>query len=61
MPLYEIVLRFASHEEIRLTDHDPGLQGEVRVDGRPWVVVAEEDGAPRDDVLKRYVAQPTAG
>jgi hypothetical protein len=58
MPLYEIVLRFPSHEEIRLTDHDPGLQGEVRVDGRSWLVVAEEEGGMQESVAKRYVAQP---
>ena len=58
MPLYEIVLRFPTHEELRLTDHDPGLEGEVRVDGRPWVVVTEEDGVVHDDAVKRYVARP---
>ena len=58
MPLYEIVLRFPNHDELRLTDHDPGLEGEVRVDGRPWVVVAEEDRVAYADALKRYVVAP---
>ena len=58
MPLYEIVLRFPSHDELRLTDRDPGVGGEVRVDGRPWIVVGEEEGIVHDDALKRYVVQP---
>ena len=59
MPLYEIVLRFPSHEELRLTDHDPGAGGRGPRRRPPWVVVAEEDGGRHDDVLKRYVARPT--
>ena len=58
MPLNEIVLRFPSHDELRLTDRDPGVGGEVRVDRRAWIVVGEEEGVVHDDAVKRYVAHP---
>jgi hypothetical protein len=38
LPLYEIVLRYADHEEVRLTDDPPAVGEEVEIAGRVWVV-----------------------
>jgi hypothetical protein len=38
LPLYEIVLRYDDHEEVRLTDDPPAVGEEVVIAGRVWVV-----------------------
>lgn len=43
MPLYEIVLRFADREEIRITDRDGYRAGdEIVIAGRPFLVIGTE-------------------
>ena len=43
MPLYEIVLRFADREEIRITDRDGYRAGdEIVIAGRTFLVIGTE-------------------
>jgi hypothetical protein len=58
VPLYEIVLRFADHDEIRLADRDGYQLGdEVIVARRTYVVVATE--RPQlPNASKRFVLEP---
>ena len=55
MPLFEIVLRHPDRDEVRLTDFDPRIDGHVRISGRQWRIVAEED-RPAPGITRRYVA-----
>ena len=53
MPLYEIVLRYPDRDEVRITDHDPRVDGHVNVNGETWPLVAET--RPSDaSVARRY-------
>jgi hypothetical protein len=55
MPLYEIVLRFADRDEVRLGDGDGYEVGDtVAIDYRDYLVVAVE--APRSEqAVKRVI------
>ena len=58
MPLYEIVLRFADREEIRITDRDGYRAGdEIVIAGRPFLVIGTE---PPQSVHSagRFVLEP---
>jgi hypothetical protein len=55
--LYEVVLRLPDREELRVTDHDPGLVGYVTIDGRKCEIVAEE-ASPDAKVARRYIVRP---
>lgn len=56
MPLYEIVLRYPDRDEIRLTDHDPRVDGHVRINGSAWTIVAEREGSS-GRVARRYIVR----
>ena len=57
MPLFEIVLRYPDREEVRLTDRDPGADGQVRINGRAWQIIAANDGSVPGRVERRYIVQ----
>ena len=59
MPLYELVLRYADRDEVRLTDHNPVHGGYAWIDERRWQVIADEDST-RAGVERRYILRPTA-
>jgi hypothetical protein len=60
MPLYEVVLRYPNHDEIRLTDRDGYAVGvEVVIDYRPYVVVGAEPPQWRN-ASERFVLKPAA-
>ena len=60
MPPYEIVLRFADREEVRLGEGRPYERDEeVVIAGRPFLVVGVEP--PRTErVSKRFILKPAA-
>jgi hypothetical protein len=59
--MYEVVLRSAGREEIRVTDHDPRPQGYVIINGQKWEIVAEEPAASAEAARRYIVAPPSLG
>jgi hypothetical protein len=58
MSLYEIVLRFADRDEIRLTDRDGFEDGdEVVIGGRRYVVTGREQPQV-ESAADRFVLEP---
>ena len=61
MPLYEIVLRFADREEVRLGEGRPYERDEqVVIDERPFVVVGVEPPQMATG-SKRFILEPAEG
>ena len=58
MPLYEVVLRFPDHDEIRLADRDGYQVGdEIDIARRTYIVVGTEP-PQRPNARRRYVLKP---
>jgi hypothetical protein len=60
MPLYEIVLRYSDRDEIRLTDRDPLEDGQVRINGAVWPIIATREGSTKR-VARRYIVAAPDG
>jgi hypothetical protein len=63
VPLYEVVLRFPDHDEIRLTDRNGYRSGdEILIDGQRFVVTGTEPPDPRSPAALRaecrFVLEP---
>jgi hypothetical protein len=57
--MYEIVLRFADHDEVRLTDRRVRVGETLTIDGDKWVVGGTE--RPRNALaLLSYICFPAA-
>jgi hypothetical protein len=54
LPLYEIVLRYADRDELRLTDRDPRADGHVRINGAVLPIIATREGSTKR-VARRYI------
>jgi hypothetical protein len=56
MPLYEVLLRIESREEIRLTDRPYTVGQTLTIDNRAWIVTDVRPGSRRSP--RRFVAEP---
>jgi len=45
LALYEVVLTFPDHEEVRITDRAPVVGDLIQIDGREWQVILEREPA----------------
>lgn len=60
MPLYELVLRFPSHEETRLSDRAVNVGDVLKVGSREWLVHAD-DGEGAHGALRLLCVPASAG
>ena len=60
MPLYEIVLRFADREEVRLGEGHYERDERVVIGDRPFVVTGVEPPLA-ETVSKRFILEPAEG
>ncbi len=59
MPLYEVVLRYADRDEVRWTDHDPRVNGYLRLLGRQWRIVTSRE-ASTPSIARRFIVEPAS-
>jgi hypothetical protein len=58
--MYEIVLRFADHDEVRVTDRRVQIGERLTIDGSSWVVRSVE--RPRNPLaILSYICRPSSG
>ena len=60
MPAYEVVLRFAAREEVRLSDQPLAVGQTITVGGREWVAMSEQE-AHDSFCTRRFVVVPHNG
>jgi hypothetical protein len=58
--LYEVVLRFADRDEVRLHDRVLGVGSKLHILGREWVGVAFEPPARPDAAARIVLCEETA-